>query len=270
MMEHSLYYVFAVLVSLAIVFFVSCCCSEPGSVTTGAALKRVLRYLAHGRITIAVAVLLGLVEFFTSATGTKESARIAFGLPNDNPLALLLYAQLHGDGRHLYENVTWLLICGPLVERRMGPGRYALFLTLAAALGGYLLDTLGPFLFAAHWEAPGRAVGFSIAGHALLVPCISWMAMCAWEGGALRRAYAFASNWWSSAPIDIPPNPLKWPLEAHQVLALTVLIVVLLFAISDGHQVTLAGHRIGLSLGLVLAAYCFVRRYMSRGGGRRR
>ena len=91
------------------------------------------------------------------------------------------------------------------------------------------------------------------------------------EGGALRRANAFASDWWSSAPIDIPPNPLRWPLEAHQVLALAVLIPVLLLAFSDGPQVTLAGHRIGLSLGLVLAAYCFVRRYMSRSGavGRR-
>ena len=269
-MEHALYHFIYAIIWLAFLFLMSGCISAPDSSTPVTARGRVLRYLSSGRITIAVAALLCFVEFLTLVTGTKESARTAFGLPSDNAWAFFLYALLHADGRHLFDNVTWLLICGPLVERRMGPGWYALFLSLSAALGGYLLDTLSSFPNASPWEDGVRSVGFSIAGYALLALCIYWVAMCAWERAALRWTFAVAREWWADTPLGIPPNPLKWPLEAHQVLALVALVAVLLSAIGDGSQATVAGHRMGIMLGLVVAAYCMVRRYASRSGYIRR
>lgn len=261
-----MYYVLYFTVWLALLFFMSGCCSEGGPMTPRAASRRILRYLAYGRITVAVAVILGFVEFFTSVTGTKESARIAFALPNDSPFAFLVYAILHADAQHVLDNVTSLLICGPLVERRMGPGWYAAFLALSALIGGYLLHTVASTFMVSRWDDGILAIGFSITGYALLASCIYWVALCAWEGDTLRQTLTFASRWFAEGPLDIPSNPIKWTLDAHQVLALTALVLILLVALFDGSPLTLTGHRIGIMLGLVLATYYVMKRYASRNG----
>ena len=204
---------------------------------------------------MALAIFLCSVELIISATGIREQVRSEFGLPSDNVLAIFVYGFLHEDFRHLVDNVGWLLVCGSLVEQKIGRGWFLILTVVSVPIGGYLFILTAPVFIVTRREDALHSIGFSIVSNALFVFCIYSVILCLWEGTRFRQLPGIVRKWLGQFQPQL--NPLKWSAKVNQVIILGVFLYVLFTGIDDGSPESILGHSIGLILGLV-AAICFL------------
>ena len=75
-------------------FFVSSCLLSHEGRSKESAVRRVIKYLTSGPITLVLSLLISSVYIFVTLSEKSEQARLAFGLPNDSVWAFIIYVLL--------------------------------------------------------------------------------------------------------------------------------------------------------------------------------
>ena len=190
-------------------------------------------YLKSGRVSLAFAALLFVVEVVVAGTGNREQVRYEGGLPNDNLLAYVMYAFLHADAIHLLENAGLLLICGGIVEERIGSRWFLVLVALSVPLGGFLATLTAPVFIDSPWTGHPPFVGFSIVAYAILVLCSCFVIDSVLKERLFRLDPERGKRLWATAII------------------LLYFVYSFVAGICDGLGESILGHAIGIALGVV-------------------
>ena len=253
-------------VILTALFLVSGCLFDHESTSIRSAIRRIGKYLAAEPVALAFAALICSVHLLLAVTGSSERVRLEYGLPSDNAWAYIGHAFLHDNIRHLVENVGWLLVCGGLIEHKIGKGWFLVLIVLYVPLGGYLTILTAPMFIDSPWEDGLPSVGFSIVGKAIFVLCAYLVVVrtlrVAWPKQVPARARIL------SALREYQPqfNPLKWSARANRVATLAMFLFVFLNDINEGSPESVLGHSFGLFLGAIAVMACLVRDKFRRRG----
>ena len=194
-------------------------------------------------MSLTLATVIGVVEVALAVGGIREEIRSEFGIPNENIWAYVAYALIHGDIIHLLENAGSLLICGAIVEVRIGGWWFLVLVVLTTLLGGYLTTLVAPVLIDSPWNSGLPSVGLSIVVYAVVVLCLLFVIDFIWK----ERLFRLSSYRWKR-------------------LAAT-LMVSLFFCSSFYSGVqglpgeSILGHSIGMAVGVVVfGVFWIVRR----------
>ncbi len=205
-------------------------------------------YLTSGPVSLTLAVLIGIVELALTAGGIREGIRSEFGLPNENVWAYFAYAFIHADIRHFLENTGSLLICGGIVEERVGSRWFLVLVVLCVPSGSYLTTLTAPVFIDSPWTSDLHSVGFSIVGYAVLALCAIFVIDFVWR----------------ERPFRLAPERLKWWLAATFVLLFFIFSFI--SGISDSPGESILGHSIGIALGAAAGGlYWVVHRIRNQG-----
>ena len=259
-------------VAVTVLFVMSGCVTTQGISSIGSAVRRIVRYLASGPITLAFALLICVVELAVTVGGVREQVRLGFGLPNDNLWAFLVYGFLHSDLRHIFGNVSGLLVCGALVEQKIGKILFLVMVTVFVPLGGFLTTLTAPVFLDSPWEEGPPSIGFSIVGNSISVLCAYLVALLMWDGIQFRQMLQRLRKWLEARENRIEINPLQWSARTNQSVMLVILLGLFSIEIDEGPGESILGHSIGVLLGLVAAlshlAVCLIRRRRISAGTR--
>ena len=275
------------LIILTGLLFVSSCLLDHESTSSRSSIRRIGQYLGSEPVALAFAALIGLVYLYLAVTGGNEHFRVEYGLPNDNAWAYIGHAFLHANVLHLVGNVGWLLICGGLIENKIGKRWFLALIVLCVPLGGYLSVLAAPIFIDSPWDDGLPSVGFSIVGNAIFVVCTYLVVCCTFSGAWLKQiamnTRTFARLTWAGGPSAILPitltkislalrechpqlNPLKWPARKNRVAALAFFFLLFSVGIDEGPPESVLGHSVGLVLGAIAVLACMVRQgFRSRG-----
>ena len=270
-------YVFIIFMGL---LFVSSCLLNHESTSTRSSIRRIGKYLSSGLVSLGFAALICLVHFLLVGTGNNEHFRVEYGLPNNNAWAYIGYAFLHADWRHLVGNVGGLLICGGLIEEKVGRGWFMVFILICIPLGGYLSVMSAPIFINSPWNDGFTSVGFSIVGHGIFILCTyliivgifrkAWFKrmarMTRTFGGIARTEGPSAIFAMGRAKILLPLreyeprfNPFLWSARTNRVVALASFLFVFSIGVDDGSPESVLGHSVGLVLGAIAVMACLLR-----------
>ena len=227
-------YVFLVILLAACVYVIRSAPLRHESLSAGSAHIYVVRYLRTGTVSFVFFVLILSIEFTVTVAGTREQLVTTFGLPGDNPLPYVIYAFLHHNLWHAVENAGTMLVCGGLVEERIGSKWYLFAVVALVPIGSYLTTCTAQFYSDAPWDGAGPTVGFSIVTYAVVVLFTRFVLPLAWR------------ELWSK---QTPHR--SWRLFATGMILL-FLLCSFLGAIDEGKDVSNLGHITGMFLGLVV------------------
>ena len=224
--------IYAVLSGLMVLVINSCLLKlEP--ISPRSVILSAWNYLKSGPVSLAFVVLLFAVEVAVAVTEIREQIRMAFGLPNDNLWAYLVYAFLHADIRHLLENTSSLLICGGIVEERISSRWFLVLAALFVPLGGFLATLTAPVFIDSPWTGDLPSVGFSIVVYAVLVLCLFFVI----DFVLKERLFRLASK--------------RWKRLLATAIVLLFFLCSFIAGVRDGPGESILGHSIGIALGVV-------------------
>ena len=207
--------------------------------------------MTSGPITLVLSLLISSVYIFVTLSEKSEQARLAFGLPNDSVWAFIIYVLLHADFFHILGNVLALLICGGLVEQRIGKRWFLVFVGLSGFVGGYLLTLAGPIFNVSSAQDDLPAVGFSIVNNAIFVLCTYFVILCLLDEWKVGQTFVTVRGWFCKEHFCFQINPLNWSRKANQAAALVILLFMFATSIGDGARVSILGHSIGAIIGVL-------------------
>ena len=258
---------------------VSSCLLDHESTSTRSSIRRIGKYLSSGPVSLGFAALICMVYFLLAVTGSNEHVRVEYGLPNNNGWAYIGYAFLHADWRHLAGNVGGLLICGGLIEEKLGRGRFMVFILICIPLGGYLSVLSAPIFINSPWDDGLTSVGFSIVGNAIFILCTYFIIIGIFRKAWFKRIATMIRTFGGVARTEGPSailamiktrillalkecepqfNPFLWSARTNRVVALTSFLFVFSIGVDDGTPESVLGHSVGLVLGAIAAMACLV------------
>ena len=233
-----------------VLFFVSSCLLSHEGSSKESAARRIVKYLSAGPITLALSLVLSSIYISLSLSEISEQARLEFGLPNDNVWAFIIHAFLHADLFHLLGNVLSLLICGGLVEQRIGRRWFLVLVIVTVIVGGYLSVLTAPIFDVSPSSDGVPVVGFSIVNNAVFVICAYWVILSLLDGWRVRQTFSEVQGWFLRRHDCSEINPLKWSRKANQSAALGILLFMFATSIGDGAEISILGHSIGAIIGV--------------------
>ena len=265
-MGYAIIVAFHVVVVSIGIFLVSSCIFDHESTSIRSATRRMGKYLASEPVTFALATILCSVHLFVAVKGSSDHVILEYGVPNDNAWAYIGYAFLHDGIWHLVGNVGSLLVCGGLIEHRIGKGWFLVLIALSVPLGGYLTILTAPAFIDSPWEDGRPSIGFSIVVYAIYV-LFAYLVIVRTLSGASFKHFPWGKGMLLAVKeCHLQFDPLKWSPKANQVL--TVLVFSLLFStgISQGLAESVLGHSIGAVLGAIAVMACVFRQNFRRQG----
>ncbi len=196
-----------------------------------------------GRLTYAFDPAGGAAQWTTTSLADParrqefEVARFFLGDGSLQPWTVLSYALLHGGWTHLGLNSIWLVAFGTPVARRLGPLRFAIFMTAGALIGavthyGVEPTSLQPLIGASAavsacmgaalrfmFRPPAREPDGTAAGSSGPSASAPRLPLIAVFGD--RRALAFIGVWFltnivtgaAAVPFGLSDAPIAW--QAH-------------------------------------------------------